>query len=112
MKVKSKSNIHTNDIDGLENEDITIGEIYSVIGIEGDYFRIVNDVKEPILYPKILFDIIDPNIPADWLKTEYDGEIFVEPPETSKPGLYETYFDGDQDSIKIYKKMLIKNKVK
>lgn len=108
MKVKAKSNIHTDDIDGLENEDITIGEVYSVIGIEGDYYRLVNDVKEPVLYPKILFDIIDPDIPDNWLKTEYEGELFLGPIETSRAGFYEDYFDGNKDNINIYKKMLIK----
>lgn len=110
MKVKAKSNIHTNDIDDLENKYITIGETYSVVGIEGNYYRLINDAKEPILYPKVLFDIIDPDIPSDWLETEYDGEIFIEPPDTSEPGFYENYFDGDQDNIMIYKKMLVKYK--
>ena len=50
MKVKAKSDIHTNDIDGLYNESITIGTNYSVIGIEGEFYRLIDDAKEPILY--------------------------------------------------------------
>jgi hypothetical protein len=108
MKIKAKFNIHTNDIDNLENEDISVGHIYHVIGIEGEFYRIVNDANEPTLYPKTLFHVIDPHIPEDWVKTEYDGEIFIEPPETCKPGFYEDYFDGHQDRLDNYEKMLKK----
>lgn len=108
MKVQAKSIIHDHVVDELDNEKLTIGKIYDVIGLEGEYYRIINDSNEPILYTKELFEIIDSNIPADWIETKFDDEIFVEPIETSKPGFYEDFFDDEPNAVQIYNMLLKK----
>lgn len=106
MKVQAKSIIHDHIVDELDNENLTVGKVYDVIGVEGEYYRIINDSNEPILYTKELFEIIDSNIPSDWIETRFDGEIFIEPMETSKPGFYEDYFDGIPYAIETYRRLL------
>ncbi|PIE55906.1 MAG: hypothetical protein CSA34_07110 [Desulfobulbus propionicus] len=80
---------------GLSREELTVGKVYTVIGIEGDFYRILNDEKQPFLYEKEMFDVVDYAIPENWIRTEYDdNEFFIEPPELSSAGFYEDYFDG------------------
>ncbi len=84
---------------GLSQESLTIGKVYTVIGIEGGFYRVLNDEKEPILYEKEMFDIVDYTIPENWIRTEYDdSELFIIPPELSAIGFYEDYFDGKQEA--------------
>lgn len=56
--------------------DLTFGQLYVVIGIESDDFRILNDAGLPFLYPADLFSIVDARGPADWV-TDFgeDGEM-------------------------------------
>ena len=63
MKVKFKSN-------DSKFKDLTPYNIYRVIGIESDDFRIMNDVGLPCLYPPNEFEIVDSREPDDW-ETEY-----------------------------------------
>ena len=61
----------------------------------------INDVGEPILYPKELFDVIDRLIPPNWQFREFaEGEYFLDPVATGRPGFYEEFFfsDGDRDA--------------
>ena len=44
--------------------DLTSGQPYVVIGIEGDDLRILNDAGRPFLYPPDLFSVIDPREPV------------------------------------------------
>ena len=39
--------------------DLTPGQLYVVIGIEGDELRILNDAGRPYLYPPGLFKVLD-----------------------------------------------------
>jgi len=93
MKVQFKNWSHKQSIDDLDNEGLTAGKVYLVVGIEGDFYRVVDDENEPILCAKKLFEIIDFSIPNDWVTTEFDGEVYVEPKETASPGFYEDFFD-------------------
>jgi hypothetical protein len=53
--------------------DLTPGQPYVVIGIEGNDFRFLNDAGRRYLHPPRLFDIFDPREPGDWV-TEYGGD--------------------------------------
>ena len=101
MKVKTISVTET--IDSI-NPGLTPNKDYFVIGIEDEYYRIVNDDGEPILYPKFLFRIIDRNYPDEWIEESYgEGEYTIQPPEFANNYFYEDYFDGDSKAIKIFK---------
>ena len=108
MKIKAKDKFQKYAVDDTSIDDIAAGKVYTVIGIEGIYYRIVDDSEDPILYPKEMFEVIDPTIPSDWVETLFDGESYIEPPETCEPGFYEDYFDGVPYAIKTFKKFLKK----
>lgn len=83
--------------------NLTSVQAYSVIGIEADEFRILNDTGEPLLYPAILFSIIDSQEPADWL-IEFgdDGERYSYPKLLNKPGFFEDFFDGKVKAVRTF----------
>ena len=92
--------------------DLTIGNLYQVIGIEADDFRIINNDGSPYLYPACLFEIIDPHEPDDWI-TEFgeDGERYAYPAELNRPGFFEDYFDGDEQTIATFRHFLAKQQM-
>lgn len=94
MKVLSLSCVATID---SKNPNLTASTEYHVVGIDDENYRIYNDAKEPVLYPKYLFSVTDDTIPDDWVRTDFeDGEYYIESPVTSSDGFYEKYFDGDE----------------
>ena len=76
--------------------DLTPGNVYRVIGIEADDYRLMNDEGQPYLYSASEFLVVDPSEPAEW-QTVYgdEGERYSYPPELSEPGFFEDYFDGN-----------------
>ena len=80
--------------------DLTFGQPYVVIGIEGDDLRLLNDVGRPFLYPAELFTIIDPEEPKDWV-TEFgdDGERYSYPEILNEPGFFEDFFDEKRKAV-------------
>lgn len=108
MKIKAKDKIQNYAVDDTSIHDIAAGKVYTVIGIEGGYYRIVDESEEPLLYAKELFEVADPTIPSDWVETIFDGESYIEPPETCAPGFYEDYFEGVPYAVKKFKELLKK----
>ena len=51
---------------GERYKDLTVGQLYAVIGIEGDDLRLLNDSGRPFLYPPGLFERLDVTEPLDW----------------------------------------------
>lgn len=80
--------------------DLTFGQPYVVIGIEGDDLRILNDACRPFLYPPSLFSLVDPREPVDWV-TEFgdDGERYSYPPPLNKSGSFEDFFDQEAKAV-------------
>lgn len=77
--------------------DLTVGNVYQVLGIEADDLRIMNDVGQPYLYPVSLFEVVDNTEPSDWKTTVGpDGERYAYPPALALPGFFEDYFDGQR----------------
>ena len=81
-------------------KDLTFGQPYVVIGIEGDDLRLLNDAGRPFLYPPSLFSLVDPREPVDWL-TEFgdDGERYSYPPPLNKSGFFEDFFDEKSKAV-------------
>lgn len=113
MKIKANFDIRDLKDGQSRHPHLTPNKIYSVIGIEFDCYRIVNDEIEPILYPKKLFEVVDFSYPSNWIRTEFDdGEYYIEPPEFSEVGFFEDYFEGNSEAISIYIRYLEKNGLK
>ena len=87
--------------------DLTPGQPYPVIGVEGDDFRILNDAGRPYLYPPGLFKVVDPREPADWV-SEFgeDGERYAYPAALNGPGFFEDFFDGKPSAVKTFWRIL------
>src|SRR5207249_5009180 len=80
--------------------DLTPGNVYRVIGIEADDFRIMNDAGRPFLYPASLFVIVDPTEDRNWkIWRGADGERYSYPPQLARPGFFEDYFDHDRKTM-------------
>jgi len=71
--------------------DLTPGNVYRVIGIEADDFRLMNDAGRPFLYPSSIFIIVDPSEPRDWKTGQGpDGERYSYPPNSPGPASSKT----------------------
>jgi hypothetical protein len=83
--------------------DLTPGQPYVVIGIEGGEFRLLNDAGRPYLYPPRLFTVPDPSEPHDWV-SEFgeDGERYAYPTPLNEPGFFEDFFDGKPKAVKTF----------
>lgn len=80
---------------------LTPGQEYLVIGLDHESYRIVDNKGEPILFPKDGFKIVDDAIPEDWIWKRFgEDEYYADPPELSRPGFYEDYFDGKTEAVK------------
>jgi len=53
-----------------KHPDLTVGNLYSVIGIEGSYYRIMGDLGFPFLYHKSRFEVVDSEEEKDWVHDE------------------------------------------
>ena len=74
--------------------DLTRGNVYRVIGIEADDYRLMNDQGRPFLYPPRAFDLVDAKEPREWINFQAEsGERYAYPPALGKPGFWEDYFD-------------------
>ncbi len=91
MRVRCKS---TKCSDG-RIPSLTIGEIYEVIGIEADDFRVIDDAGSPVLFEPDLFDIVDDTRSPDWVSEIDDGVEYAGPPEFAATGFWEDFFDQD-----------------
>jgi hypothetical protein len=82
MKVKTNEYIHGHVVDNIDHQYLKQNKIYTVIDIDNENFRVVNEIGEPILYPKELFEVVDPTVPQTWVENEFsEGEYYIDPPE-------------------------------
>jgi hypothetical protein len=83
--------------------DLTPGQPYVVIGIEGNHFRILNDAGRPYLYPPELFQALDPREPRDWVsELGEDGERYAYPAPLNGPGFFEDFFDDKPRAVRTF----------
>jgi hypothetical protein len=101
MKVRAKAIVHDRRFDESEHRGLSAGAVYDVIGLDNENFRLIDDNDRPFRFPKALFEIVDPSVPADWVTRTYDDdEYHVDPPECAERGFYEDYFDGIESAVK------------
>jgi hypothetical protein len=101
MRVQAKPGVHVDD--EREHQHLRALHEYLVVGLDDESLRVINDVGEPVLYPKFLFHVVEASVPADWVRQDYDdGEWHIDPPECAQPGFYEAWFDGDPDARRVF----------
>lgn len=100
MRVRLRADFRERVTDGRLHQGVTPLEDYFVIGVDWENFRVIDDGGEPILYPKALFEVLDPTLPPGWQFCEYaDGEYYLEPVRTGRPGFFEDFFCSDGDRV-------------
>ena len=98
MRIRAKIDLTQLLTDDVEHPNLQPGEIYFVLGISAESYRIIDRSGDPILYPKALFEVIDPMIPRHWRFHEFaDGAYYLDPALTDAPGFYERFFNSDGD---------------
>ena len=81
--------------DGRHHWSLTVGHAYSVLGIECDEYRLLDDTGEPLLFPPECFEVVDSAEPAFWVSDVGDeGERYSYPPGWGVPGFFEGWHDG------------------
>lgn len=98
MRVRVRHDFLERAKDGRVHPGLQASAEYYVLQADDASYRIVNQRGEPVLYPKDLFEVVDPAVPPGWQLREYDdGESFLEPATLGRPGLYEDWFGSDGD---------------
>lgn len=94
IKLKSKKS---------DYPDLSESQLYFVIGIEADDYRILNNAGKPYLYPAEIFEIVDPCEPNDWV-TEFgeDGERYSYPRQLNEIGFFEDFFEHKEKQMAIF----------
>lgn len=94
---------------------------YEVIEIQTTHYRIENDNKEPILYDKRIFEILDPSIPKDsiyqfyfddsketheddegFIWRDFEEEYNINPKCFAQRAFFDFYFDNHEEQVTIY----------
>ena len=83
-----------NDPNGAIYESLTVGREYEVLGIGADWFRLLDDQAEPLLFNPACFRVIDAAEPANWVSLIEDGCRYAGPAEWARPGFFEDWHDG------------------
>jgi hypothetical protein len=106
MIVRAKKDIHQKKYDEYEHQSLSPGKEYFVLQINNLDFRVLDDQREPILYPKYLFDVVDSALPNGWSFCEFPGgQYYIGPIELNKPGFYEDYFDRVPEARKLFERV-------
>jgi hypothetical protein len=86
---------------------LTIGREYVVLGIEGDDYRLLDDIGEPILFDPSCFEVVDLQEPAFWLSQFGDqGERYAYPPGWGAPGFFEAWHDREAVVRRVFAEQL------
>jgi hypothetical protein len=100
MRVRVRADFKARIRDGRLHTGISPLEEYFAIEVNHEEFRIIDDLGEPILYPKELFEVVDPSLPPGWQFLERPhGEYHLGPTKTLVRGLYEDFFGSDGNRV-------------
>ncbi len=92
---------------GTENEQcLTPGAVYEVIGIEAGDFRLIDDSGSPVLVSPALFEIIDPARPAQWRSWQQDGGEYAYAPELARAGFFEDFRDREPNAVREFNRYI------
>ena len=73
---------------------LTHGGEYEVLGLESDWFRIMNDRNDPVLYSPGAVRVLDPAEPEFWRhKPGEEGERYAYPEPWARVGFFEDFHD-------------------
>jgi hypothetical protein len=98
VKLNEKNNNHP---------DLSPDQLYVVIGIEANDYRILNNNGRPYLYPHEIFVVHDSHEPGDWIsEIGEEGERYAYPPTLNSPGFFEDYFEGDEQTVSQFWRVL------
>ena len=91
-----------NDSIKLKNNDtanfISDNRVYEVIAIEYGFYRVFDNLGEPVLVPAYIFDIFDNRMGHDWIIVMDDQDIaYLGPEEFEQRYFFESFFDYDDE---------------
>lgn len=101
MKVKAKDILHNCIYSESLNNNFTIGNFYHVLGVEDEYYRLLDDNLSPVLIEKKLFENKE-HIPSNWIKKIDDDEVSIYPIELSEQFFFEDFFNKDPEKVAIF----------
>ncbi len=81
-----------------QHPSLTLGKRYEVLEITGDYYRVLNNSDDPVLFHNSCFRVVDSSEPIFWERTvDEDGHRCAGPAHWMRPGYFEDYHDGKQN---------------
>ena len=81
------------------NVGLVPGRVYEVLGIEGDYYRILTDgdhphcPNDPLLYEPEIFRVIEESEPEFWVSEYDDGERYAYPEQWLRGYFFQDYHE-------------------
>ena len=92
----------------VSHNDFNKGKIYTVIGVEGDTFRIIDELEKPFLNDQNKYIVVDDELPDFWVsELGEEGEYAYYPAEwLNIDYFFEDYFDRKSDVINIFRSVL------
>ena len=102
MKVRLRESVKDPWLRGGQ-EYVVLSLISSPRGVE---FRICSGSElTPVIHSSAMFDITSDALPSGWVAyiSREGGYLELSPPEWNKVGFWQKFFDGDDDSIGIFR---------
>lgn len=97
------------DRNGVTYSSLTVGCEYVVLGIESDWYRILDDSGSPVLFEPSCFSISDPSEPSFWQSSIGEcGERYAYLPAWNKAGFFEDVHDGVKSAQMQFRHDLLK----
>lgn len=80
-----------------QHPSLTLGKRYEVLEITGDYYRVLDNSDDPVLFHNSCFRVVDSSEPTFWERSvDEDGDRWFGPALWSRPCYFEEYHDGKQ----------------
>lgn len=87
-------------------ETLSLGRVYEVLALSGDWYRLLSDNDRPYLYPPGYFEVVDPTEPDFWVEEWFEGEKYASPPEWKASGFWEDLFEDDPGALETFSSIL------
>ena len=87
---------------------LTIGKTYDVlevlfVGDRGWLLRLVGDGPNGVaLFQLEMFDVVDPQVPPNWIATWDNGTFCLSQETWTRPGFWERYHDRDPNARQVF----------
>jgi len=88
--------------------DLTLGNIYNILAVDIDSYRIIGNRGFPYLYDKRRFEVIDDKLDNEWEKTVTESGRILYNPKEFKEHLLSKYFDQNIRAINIFNRYVKK----